>query len=86
MVMNANSDINANEKWTIAQIWGMTGYGTTATTYQMLRKKGVHPVSKRPNPSGQGGDIGEYDPEQVLAALGHRIRVHQLKTKAEAQK
>lgn len=62
-----------DEKLTLAQIRELTGYGTTATTYQQLRKHGVHPVSFRKNPV-QGGDIGEYDAQQVLDAMSARIR------------
>lgn len=69
--------------WTLAQIQRMTGYGTTITTYQMLRKKNVHPISYRPNPSGQGGPIGEYAPQEVLDVLGDRIAMHKLKSRAQ---
>lgn len=76
-------DAEHHDKWTLVQIQKMTGYGTTATTYQALRRKDVQPVSYRPNPSGQGGDIGEYDPREVLAALGRRISMHELKSRAQ---
>lgn len=78
--MDTNRPIK--KKLTLAEIQELTGYSTTITTYQTLRKKGVHPVSFRKNPI-QGGDLGEYDTAQVLACFRHRIQMHQLKSKAE---
>lgn len=57
---------------TLAEINELTRYGTTMTAYQMLRSKGVHPVSFRKNPI-QGGDIGEYDLAEVKEKMRSRI-------------
>jgi hypothetical protein len=57
---------------TLAEINEMTRYGTNMTAYQMLRSKGVHPVSFRRNPI-QGGDIGEYDLDEVMEKMHSRI-------------
>lgn len=57
---------------TLAEIKEMTGYASTITAYQILRRRGVHPVSYRKNPI-QGGEIGEYDARQVTEALKTRI-------------
>lgn len=75
-------DIDGETKWTLADIKEITGYRTTITAYQALRNKGVHPVSYRKNPI-QGGDVGEYDPHQVLGALSRRITMHQASLKSQ---
>jgi hypothetical protein len=76
-------EIMQKPKWTLVDIRELTGYGTTGTTYMTLRKKDVHPVSKKKNPV-KGGDIGEYDPQQVMTALAVRIENNLLKRKAQA--
>jgi len=64
------------QKMTLAEIRELSGYGSTATTYQMLRLKNVHPVSYRATP-GKGPAINEYALQDVLNALGRRIRRYQ---------
>lgn len=69
---NTSTTTNPGDLITLTEINQLTGYSNPIVDYQMLRKKGVNPVSYRKNPSG-GGGIGEYLKDDVLTALANRL-------------
>lgn len=74
--METEIEVYEDRLLTLFEINELTGYRTPITAYQMLRKRGIQPVSQRKNING-GGDINEYLMSDVLRALGDRIRRHQ---------